>query len=394
MRGSITLGHVRGIPIRAHFTLLFILPYLAFLMAARFGAVAREAGVAGETMLLPPIVWGLLLAVALFVCVLLHELGHSLLALHFGGQVSSITLMLLGGVSELKGIPRTPRKEGLIAAAGPAVSVVLGGAALLLHHFVGGPPDVRFGLFYLGQINLALAIFNLLPAFPMDGGRVLRAILATRWSRPQATRIAAATGTFFAALFVIGGLFSGNIMLMLIGLFVWSGAREEAEMTDREELVRGLRVKDVMTPTHHTVQSTDPVARAAEEMAAEHVSALPVTEGNELLGVVTAHHLETLRPEERARTSVAAVTERNVPWLDSEDPLSQALARMAEARAEEAPVLHGGLLVGILDVADLGRTTRLRRFAEPQLQRPPLLTTEDQPPASPIEATALQRVRV
>jgi Zn-dependent protease/predicted transcriptional regulator len=389
MRGSLTLGHVRGIPIRAHFTLLFVLPYLAFLMAARFGPVAREAGVAGENMLLPPIVWGLLLAVALFVCVLLHELGHSLLALRFGGQVSSITLMLLGGVSELKGIPRTPRKEGLIAAAGPCVSAVLGGLALLLHHFLGGPPDARFGLFYLGEINLALAVFNILPAFPMDGGRVLRAVLATRWSRAQATRIAAATGTFFAALFVLGGLFTGNLMLMLIGLFVWSGARDEAEMTEREELVRGLRVRDVMTLTHYTVQATEPVTRAAEEMAAEHVSALPVAEGNELVGVVTAHHLETLRPEERARTSVAAVTERNVPWLDADEPLSQALTQMAEVRAEEAPVMRGGLLVGILDVADLGRTTRLRRIAEPELPGHAGFTTEDQPPAAPSEAESI-----
>jgi Zn-dependent protease/predicted transcriptional regulator len=365
MRGSVTLGHVRGIPIRAHFTLLFILPYLAYVMAVRFEAVARQAGVVGQSMVLPPAMWGILLAVALFACVLLHELGHSLLALRYGGRVSSITLMLLGGVSELKGMPRTPRNEALVAAAGPFVSFVLGGIALALYRLVPTAfPDVRFGLFYIGEINLALAIFNILPAFPMDGGRVLRAVLSAHWSRLRATQIAAATGTAFAGLFVVFGLFSGNILLALIGLFVWSGARAETEMVVQDELVRGLTVRDVMIPASEVLQATEPATRAAARMAVTHATALPVVENGDLVGVLAAHHLETLKPEERDRTPVAALVDREAPRLDADDPLPAALERMAEKRTEEAPVLHQDHIVGILDVSDLGRLVRLRRLAQ------------------------------
>jgi Zn-dependent protease/predicted transcriptional regulator len=363
MRGSLTLGHIRGIPIRAHFTMLFVLPYLAWVMAVRFEMIARQAGVNGHSMSLPPVVWGILLAFALFACVLLHELGHSLLALHYGGRVSSITLMLLGGVSELAGIPRKPRSEGLIAAAGPFTSLVLGGVAMALYRLVPGPPDVRFGLFYLGEINLALAIFNILPAFPMDGGRVLRAVLSTHWSRLKATRIAAGTGTAFAVAFIALGLFGGNIMLALIGLFVWSGARAEAQLAMQEDLLSGLTVRDVMAPTHDVVQASDPVTEAATRMAMTHTTALPVLDGNELVGVLAAHHLEALRPDERDRTPVAAVVARDVPRLDSEDPLSNALERMAEQRTEEAPVLHEGHIVGVLEASDLARQIRIRKFA-------------------------------
>jgi len=273
--------------------------------------------------------------------------------------------MLLGGVSELHGMPRTPRTEGLIAAAGPAVSFVLGGLGLGLYRLVSGPPDLRFGLYYLAEINLALAIFNILPAFPMDGGRVLRAILSAHWSRVRATRIAAGTGTVFAGLFVVLGLLSGNLLLALIGLFVWSGARAESEQVMQEELFRGLRVRDVMVSSREALQVSEPVTHAAVRMAATHQTALPVLDGGELVGVVSAHHLESLRPEERERTRVSAVVSRDVPWLDSDDPLTSALERMAEQKAEDAPVLHDEHLVGMLDVNDLARLIRLRKLSRP-----------------------------
>jgi Zn-dependent protease/CBS domain-containing protein len=364
MSGSLTLGHVRSIPIRAHFTLLFVLPYLAFLMATQFVPVARQAGVLGEAVVLPPLAWGMILAVLLFGCVLLHELGHALVALRFGGRVSSITLMLLGGVSELAGLPKTPRVEGLVAVAGPIVSLLLGGLALGFNAVVHGPPDLRFGLYYLGQINLALAIFNILPAFPMDGGRVLRAVLATRWPRVKATRIASGAGAVFAALFVLAGFLSGNLILMLVGLFVWSGAQAETQAVVQEEQFRGLCVRDVMSRTRDSVDASAPVAHAAELMAEKHVTALPVTDGVQLVGIVAAHHLEALSPAERARVLTAAVTARDVPHLEADELLNTALERMAEHRTTEALVLDDGTLVGVLETSDLGRTLRLHRLAE------------------------------
>jgi Zn-dependent protease/CBS domain-containing protein len=378
MTGSVTLGHVRGIPVRAHFTLLFVLPYLAFLMAARFSLVARQAGVSPEGMSIPPIAWGLLLAVLLFACVLAHELGHSLVALATGGRVSAITLMLLGGVSELHGLPKTPRVEGLVAVTGPLVSLALGLGALGVHRSGVGPADLRFGLYYLGQINVVLAIFNLLPAFPMDGGRVLRAVLATRLQRDRATQWAANLGKLFAGLFVVVGLLAGNLLLALIGLFVWAGASAEAQSVRQEERLRGLFVRDVMSPTKEVVYGSEPALSTAARMAHAHATALPVVEGSRLIGVVAAHHLEAIPAAERGSTPTAAVTARDVPRLHADEPLDVALSRMAEQQSGEAPVLEAGEIVGVLEANDLGRALRMHELARATglPGRPPLRAPE------------------
>lgn len=363
MGGSLTLGHVRGIPIRAHFTLLLVLPYLAFLMAARFAAVARVAQVTAESMLLPPLAWGGILAVLLFACVLLHELGHALVAVGAGGKVSSITLMLLGGVSELKQLPTKPAVEARVAAAGPLVSLGLGALALLLHAVLRAPDDVRFGLYYLGQINLVLGVFNLLPAFPMDGGRLLRALLAMRLARVRATRVAAITGKVFAVLFVGLGLLGGNLVLALIGAFVWMGAQAERSQVEQESEWGGLRVRDVMRPVEGAVEAWRPATEAASIMAAGHVTALPVVENGQLVGVVALRHLLRLEPGERELTPVGRIAARDVPRLQADESLIGALEQLAERDAAEAPVLDGVRLVGVLEPGDLGRTLKLRKLA-------------------------------
>lgn len=375
MGGSLTLGHIRGIPIRAHFTLLIILPYLAFLMAARFGFVARQAGVDASQMLLPPLAWGLLLGVLLFGCVLLHELGHSLLALRMGGRVRSITLMLLGGVSELQRLPPSPRIEGLVAVAGPLVSLAIGAASLAAWAWLPMPPDLQFGLFYLGQINVVLGIFNLLPAFPMDGGRVLRALLSVRLSRVQATRVAGWAGTVFAALFVAAGLLSGNLVLALIGVFVWMGARAETAAVTQQERFKGLVVRDVMSPAPEALEAHEPVGEAARRMARERVGVLPVAQGDELVGVVALRHIEALRADERDRTPVKAITKEDVPELRPGEPLVDALERMFEQRVQEAPVVESQELVGLLDTNELPRTLRLREMQSAAARRRPLSAT-------------------
>ena len=363
MRGSLTLGRVHGIPVRAHFTLLLIIPYLGYVMSAQFVQVAKQAGVSPAAMTIPPYAWGLLLAVLLFACVLAHELGHSLVALHFGGKVASITLMLLGGVSELKGMPKKPGREALIAAMGPLVSLVIGLGALGLYRLVPGPADLRFGLFYLGEMNVVLALFNILPAFPMDGGRVLRALLATRMSRVQATRWAAWAGMAFAALFVVAGLGGGNIVLALIGVFIWAGAAAERDQVVREDAVTGLKVRDVMSPVHEAVDGWLPATHAAWRLAEAHLTALPVAEGGQLVGVVALHHLEALKPADRDHTPTSAVTARDVPRLQADELLTDALEEMADHESSEAPVLDGDELVGVLEPNDLARALRLRRLA-------------------------------
>ncbi len=363
MGGSLTLGHVRGIPIRAHFTLLFVVPYFAFLMAARFPEVAAQAGVVPETVRLPPVVWGLVLVFGLFACVLAHELGHALVAMRAGGRVSGITLMLLGGVSELYGMPRSPRVEALVAVAGPVVSLVIGLIGLWAHTLGFLPPDARFGLFYLGQINLVLAVFNLLPAFPMDGGRVLRALLALRLDRTLATRIASVTGMIFAGLFVLVGFLGANLILALIGLFIWTGAQAERMAVEREEAWAGLTVRDVMSPACVLVEGWRSASEAAELLSRARATALPVTDAGRVAGVVAVHHLTALDADERASTPVRALLDSDVPHLQAGESLLGALEQMAERQVSEAPVMDGLEVVGVLEPNDLGRMVKLRQLA-------------------------------
>src|SRR5262249_6079333 len=172
-RGIFTIARVRGIPVRVHWTLLVLIPYLAVVLAYQFPLIARTAGVKPADVVLPRLAWGILLAIGLFVSVVLHELAHSVVAIRLGSRVKEIILMIVGGVSVIETMPKQRWGQGLVAAVGPLLSIVLGG--LLSLGYAVAPSragDARFGLFYMAQTNLILGAFNLLPAFPLDGGRI------------------------------------------------------------------------------------------------------------------------------------------------------------------------------------------------------------------------------
>ncbi|MBK8012675.1 MAG: M50 family metallopeptidase [Deltaproteobacteria bacterium] len=213
MFGSLRIGTVRGIPIRLHFTLLVV----GFLMLFRFGWLGIPAGF------------------LLFGSVLLHELGHSLVAQRFGLRIGGIDLHLLGGVALMKDMPKNPAQEIAIAVAGPIVSLVLGLVLLIPSHFFGADfafarPQLADLVGYAAAANLVMAVFNMIPAFPMDGGRVLRAALTTKFGLLDATRKAGRVSRVFAGIFILSGLFGGGMTLALIGVLVWImvGAEERA----------------------------------------------------------------------------------------------------------------------------------------------------------------------
>ena len=246
-RGSLTLLHFRGIPIRAHWTLLLVLPYLAFVLSVQFKSLPDLAGIEQGSIVLPPLLWGVILALGLFASVALHEMAHSVIAIRFGGRVRAITLMLLGGASQITHMPPRPRYEGLMALAGPATSLALGALFLLLQHAMAiGPADVQMGLFYLGYMNVALGLFNLVPVFPMDGGRILRAALAARMGGLRATLVAAGIGRAAAILMGLLGLWTGNVLLILIAVFVYFGAGAEATSARVREALEGLQIVDLV----------------------------------------------------------------------------------------------------------------------------------------------------
>ena len=368
-RGAVTLFHIRGVPIRAHWTLLLVLPYMAIVFSMQFAGVAKLAGIAPDALRGPPLVWGALLALALFASVAVHELAHTLVALGRGGKVRDITLMLLGGVSHFERIPERPGTEALVAVIGPVVSLVLAGLLfLLLRLFAQGPADLRLGLFYLAYLNLLLGLFNLLPAFPMDGGRVLRAALATRLSRGRATAIAARVGMVAAVILGIIGLWGGSFLLLLIAIFVFFGAQVEARGEQIREALSGLRVADLLTAQAPTVTTTTSLSELLPLMhRAGTLQLIVVDDRSQLVGVVRAADVVEVPPSERPHRAVADLGDKlhagvvTVPWSAS---ASSALERAAEAHVDHLLVVdstdgRSGAPVGLLGLQEIEQAIRL-----------------------------------
>jgi Zn-dependent protease len=375
--GSLTLLRIRGVPIRAHWTLLLVLPYFAFVLSIQFREVAELAGVTREQLALPPLIWGVVLSLGLFASILVHELAHSLVAIRFGGRVQSITLMLLGGVSQLARIPRRPRHEALMAAIGPATSVVLG-ALLFIGYRVSAAwrPDLQMALFYLSGMNVTLGIFNLIPAFPMDGGRVLRAALAAKLSRGHATQIAAAVGKVCAVALGLLGLWSSNVLLILVAVFVYTGAQGEVLRERVREALGGLRIVDLVPQ----VKRPPPIV-AAERLVGEVLPRMRELDRLELVvvdafgapvTVLQASDLATVAGPARWAVTIGEMAARlpvrhiTVPWDIS---ANDAMERLAEAGAVYVIVIDPGAerpddLVGLVTAEDIARMVKLQLVAK------------------------------
>jgi Zn-dependent protease/CBS domain-containing protein len=367
--GSLTLFHVHGIPVRAHWTLFLAIPYIAFVFSRQFAMVARMAGVEPDQPSIPPLFWGALVAVGLFASVALHELAHSLVALRAGGRVRDITLMLLGGVSRIERMPRRPSLEALMAAVGPATSLALGGLLYLAHGATAhAASDPRMGLFYLAHINLVLGLFNLLPAFPMDGGRVLRAALSGRLGPARATAIAARVGQVGAVLLGLVGFWSGNWLLLLIALFVYSGAGAEAGQEQAREALEGLRVADLMVHASPTVPLEAPVAELPAMMrAAGRIEIVVVDDAGAPAGVLSARDLADTAPEARRAMRVrdlAGLAATHAVYVSENDSALEALDRVEQGGAEYALVVTHETAppatVGLVGPAEIQRALMLR----------------------------------
>jgi Zn-dependent protease/CBS domain-containing protein len=302
--------------------------------------------------------------------VLVHELAHSLYALRKGGKVRSITLLMIGGVSEISEPPRTPGQEAMMAFVGPVTSLAVGAAALAGFALLdpAASPGLAFAAFSLGQLNVFLAVFNLLPAFPMDGGRVLRGLLARRIGPVRATQIAARVGKVFAVLFAVGGFLSGNLLLVLIAFFVYVGAEGEA----RDVLVRAvlgeLRVRDLMARDAAALSAEDSVHEAGERMLRERRVAFPVVRDAAVAGLLTLEAVEGVPAGERARTPVGRVM-RTPAVLSPEDLVSDALRSLDREGAHHLAVAEEGVLVGTLSRQQIHRGLQLRELEASQHPR-------------------------
>lgn len=370
IRGSFTLLRAKGVPIRVHWTLLLILPYIAVIFSRDFAAVAGAAGVSADRIELSPLFWGAVLAVALFASVAVHELAHSFVALRSGGHVREITLMLLGGVSQIERMPGGGRREVLMAAAGPATSLGLGALLFAARALLPqGAMDLRLGVFYLAQVNVALGLFNLLPAFPMDGGRVLRGLLAARVGPLRATRAAARVGKILAVCMALLGLWGGNFLLVLVAFFVYSGAGQEVHAEETRGALAGLRVADVMRTRPPAVALDMPLAGLPALMrAAGRMELVVVDNAAHPIGLVRASDLLELSAAERERAVVGDLGDRvsrGAMQVSQEESAASALDRAEQSGAEyilavDAESKAGPVLVGLLERREIEKTVLLR----------------------------------
>jgi Zn-dependent protease/predicted transcriptional regulator len=353
MRWSVRLGRITGIDVYMHATFLLLLLWVG----VSHYLIRRSLGDAWS---------GIVFILALFGIVILHELGHALTARRFGIKTRDITLLPIGGVARLERMPEDPRQELLVAVAGPSVNVALGALiaawmVLVTHAQLLGEIPLVGGDFLRKMlwVNVALAVFNMIPAFPMDGGRVLRALLAMRMEYSRATHVAAQIGQMLALVFGFLGLFT-NPFLVFIALFVWMGAAGEASMVQMKSSLSGIPVSRAMITEFQTLQPGDSLRTATDHILAGFQQDFPVMSGGELVGVLVREDLMKALAREGMSASVAEVMRTDFETADPGEMLEPAFLRLQSCSCRSVPVVRGGRLVGILTTDNVGEFLMVR----------------------------------
>ena len=376
MNASLQIGNLAGIPVKLHWSFLLVIPLFAWIIGSQIllttELIAALFGVPIDVTLiaagLNPYILGTVVALGLFVGVFIHEMAHSLIARARGIKIHSITLLILGGVSQMEETMPDPKVELPMALAGPLTSLAIGlVSAALVYVFdaaVGDPAVAGVLVFvfgYLSLLNILLFGFNLLPAFPMDGGRVLRAWLARRMPLSRATRIAADVGKVFAVLFGLIGLLFLNPILIIIAFFIYIGASQEATFLRYNILLQDVTVADAMSSPVVTVEPETPLSRLVEMMYETKHLGFPVVDRGALVGIVALADVHKITPHDREAMQVRDVMTRNPTTLPPSAPLLDALRVITGKDIGRIPVVaDGGALVGIVTRTDVLRVMELR----------------------------------
>jgi len=375
MGSSMRLFRIWGIDVKVHWSFVLILAYGAFLYSGRANPLAGA-------------LYGIVVILLLFVCVLLHEFGHALTAKYFKVNVPTITLLPIGGVAQLERMPRQPIQEFLIAIAGPAVNFALtilllpvallvvglgvesGGISSLLRYAQTRmmTPSLDGLLVYLAVTNLALGLFNLLPAFPMDGGRVLRSLLAMAMPYVRATRIAVMVGRLMAVLLAFWGL-GGNIMLLLIAFFVYIGGRGELEAVESRYVLKDIRARQALNSETRQLFTSEPIDKAVDLIMTTYQADFPIFDlGSNFVGVLTRPRLiSVLRSQGReGRIVDIMIPAREVPVVGPETTLADVWDRMLDEHSRVVAVMEQGRFLGLLTLDDISELIQVVGAAKEQ----------------------------
>jgi len=366
MSGNLTIGRFGGVEVRLNWSLIAVFALISWSLAEGVFP-SQNPGLSHDTY----IAMGIVAAVLFLVSILLHELGHSLVARRQGIEVDSITLWLFGGVSQIKGRFKSAGDEFRVAISGPLVSIVLGVLFVLIA--LAHPSSSVDGVAaWLGYINLILAVFNLLPASPLDGGRVLHAALwRAKGDFAWATRVASEIGQGFGYLFIALGLamfiFQGSFSgawLAFIGWYLLQGARAEARYVATVQALDGLRVRDLMVPDPVTVDADSTIGRLMDDVAWSHrFTTYPVLDGGRPVGLVTFASVAAVPRSEwdtrRVRDTMIPLDQ--VPLLTEDEKAVDALAELSAPTANRGLVVDNGHLAGLLSITDLARALEVGR---------------------------------
>ena len=361
IRGGFPLFRFQGIQVLVHWTFIILPAWIAM------------AG-AMEELPWSTILGRIGLVLIVFVCVVLHEFGHALTAQRFGVGTRDITLLPIGGVASLERMPEEPRQEFWITVAGPAVNLAIAAIAFAIITIIG--VDMAVGDLFLGattwtkvllflfSANVMLFLFNLIPAFPMDGGRILRSLLSMAMPRAKATRIAAGVGRLFAIGFVFFGLMGGQIFLALIGVFIFFAAGAESRMVQQQTALRGVAVHKVMRTRFWTMPHDATVRHAVDELLAGGDRDLVLLEADRYLGVLTRRDLVQARSDHRQDARLHELPVRKVPTVHPASDVNKAYTDLLTGRYPLMPVIDNDRLVGVLEPENLAEFLLVRDATE------------------------------
>lgn len=348
MKWSWRIARITGIDVYVHVTFLVLIAFLVLTPVLSGQPASKALGQLVFTCLL-------------FGIVVLHELGHALAARKYGIRTRDIILLPIGGVARLERMPEEPKQELLVALAGPAVNVALGLVLLGALIGLGSISEIRHAspwgghlLATLISVNVLLALFNLIPAFPMDGGRVLRALLAMRIDYVRATQIAAFVGQGLAIAMGLYGVLNNDVMLMFIAFFVWMGASDEAAMVQVKSVLGGIPIGRAMITEFHVLDPGDPLEKAVSFVLGGFQHDFPVADANGLVGVLTRADLMTALASEGLQGRVENVMRREFETADPGEMLEGVFERLQACDCRSLPIVRDRQVLGIVTLENIG----------------------------------------
>ena len=348
MKWSLYLGRYFGIKVFIHWTFIILVGWIVM--------TSLSAGQDLATM-----GWNIAFVLVLFLCITLHEFGHALVAKKFNFSTKDITLLPIGGLARLEAIPENPKQELWVAIAGPLVNLAITGLLLIILYATESIPEsgeftaINPGNFLFGLMvaNFILAVFNLIPAFPMDGGRIFRALLSFKYSRNAATKMAAALGQLLAIIFVFSGLFY-NPFLILIGIFIYLGAHAESVYVQYKSVLKGHTVSEIIMHQYFDLQVDNTLAEAVDKLLDSNAREFLVLNNGVVAGTLSRNDIIKALNEREDGILVKDIMNREVEILGPDTSLEEIYQRkQQEKRPKLMPVIEGSKILGVLDLENI-----------------------------------------